>query len=58
MSSSVQQAQSSRRKLRPDARKVLLEKTRNRVEGLYEKPVEELTPEEIARMKQAFFLGV
>lgn len=58
MSSSVQQVQSQRRKLRPDARKVLLEKTRNRVQDLYEKPVEELTPEEIARMKQLFFLGV
>ena len=47
--------QSRRRKLRPDAHTVLRERRRVRVNGLYEKPVEELTPEEIRRMKRAFF---
>lgn len=56
MSSSVQQQpQSTRRRLRPDARKILTERARRGVEGLYEKPVEELTPEQIRLMKAAFF---
>jgi hypothetical protein len=58
MSSPVESTQPHRRKLRPDARKVLMEKSRSRVHSLYEKPVEELTPEEIRRMKQAFFEGL
>lgn len=55
MSTPVESTPSHRRKLRPDARRVLLEKSRSRVNTLYEKPVEELTPEEIRQMKRAFF---
>jgi hypothetical protein len=55
MSTPVKSTPSHRRKLRPDARKVLLEKSLSRVHTLYEKPVEELTPEEITQMKRAFF---
>jgi len=56
MSSSVQQqSQSPRRRLRPDARKILVERLRRGVEDLYQRPVEELTPEEIRLMKAAFF---
>lgn len=54
MPPSVHSTEPRRRKLRPDARTVLRERSRERVHDLYEKPVTELTPEEIRRMKRAF----
>jgi hypothetical protein len=46
------------RRLRPEAVAMIIARTRqDKIEELYTKPVESLEPEEIARMKAAFFGG-
>jgi hypothetical protein len=48
----------SARRLRPEVAAELAARNRqSRLDALYEKPVEELDPEEIARMRSAFFRG-
>jgi hypothetical protein len=43
------------RRLRPDAAEVIARFRSERLNELYVKPVESLQPEELARMKAAFF---
>lgn len=45
------------RRLRPDAAALLARLRNEQLQELYVKPVESLAPEEIARMKAAFFRG-
>lgn len=46
------------RKLKPEvAAKFAAFRTTERIKELYERPVEELSPEEIAQMRAAFFRG-
>lgn len=49
-------AQKTSRRLRPEVAAALLERRRQaQLNELYQKPVEELDPEELARMRAAFF---
>ncbi|MDR0788560.1 MAG: hypothetical protein LBG44_11965 [Gemmatimonadota bacterium] len=45
------------RRLRPDAAALLARLRDEQLQELYVKPVESLEPDEIARMKAAFFRG-
>lgn len=48
-----------KRRLRPDvAARFAARAVQNEVAELYAKPLEELTPEEIRKMKSAFLLGL
>jgi hypothetical protein len=48
----------TRRRLKPEIARRLAEQRRNTaIQALYERPAQELTPEEIARLKSAFFSG-
>ena len=48
-----------KRRLRPDvAAKFAARAVQNEIAELYAKPLEELTPEEIRKMKSAFLLGI
>jgi hypothetical protein len=45
------------RRLRPDAAALIARLRREQLQELYVKPVDSLAPEELARMKAAFFRG-
>lgn len=47
----------TRRRLKPEVAARMAHASRRGVAELYEKPVEQLTPGEMARMKSAFFSG-
>jgi len=48
----------TRRRLKPEIARRLAEQKHNAaVKALYERPAQDLTPEEIARLKSAFFRG-
>jgi hypothetical protein len=48
-----------KRKLRPEvAARFTAKAVKSEIAGLYEKPLAELTPEELRKMKSAFLLGL